>query len=258
MSSAALVTYFQVISLVGAALTDIKLFHTGLHRKYPVFFGFLLFFVFASTTPLLFDYRSRFYQKLWVTTELFLWMFEILVVRELYQLILMKYKGLFTLGRWAMYGSVVIAVSLSILSLLPKITPAMPQASRIMGYMLAIERGVDLSLALFILLILTFLTLYPTPLPRNVIIHAAIYSIFFISNSLGILVRTILGLRLDAVTNSFMLGVSSLCMIAWFFLLKARGEEAKMNLPWISSEHEERILEQLEAINATILRAARR
>jgi len=39
--------------------------------------------------------------------------------------------------------------------------PAMPQQSRIMGYLYATERGVDFSLALFILLILLILSRYP-------------------------------------------------------------------------------------------------
>ena len=258
MPSAALVSVFQVLSLLGAALTDVKLFNSGLYRQYRVLFWFLVLFVLNSIPPLVFDVSSQTYLKLWVSVEPVLWALEILMVRELYHLILRKYQGIFTLGRWAMYVSVAVAVLTSTISLLPRITPAMPQSSRIMGYILAAERGVDLSLALFILVMLGFLTLYPVPLPRNVMVHAIVYSVFFLSNTLGVLLRVILGMRLKDEVNIFLMGISSVCTLAWFLLLNAKGEEVRVNLPWISSEQEQRLLEQLEALNATILKASRR
>ena len=167
MSSVALVSYLQYLSLLGAALTDGKLLKAGLYGRYKVLFSFLIFLILSSVSSLLFDVSSQIYQKLWISTEVALWAFEILLVRELYRLILSKYQGLLSLGRWAMYFSVALAVVGSVASLLPRITPAMPQASRIMGYVLAAERGVDLSLALFLLLMLVFLTLYPVPAPAQ-------------------------------------------------------------------------------------------
>jgi hypothetical protein len=257
MPSVALVSYLQFLSLLGAALTDGKLLKAGLFRQYKVLFWFLIFFILSSISYLVFDVSSQIYQKVWISTEPALWAFEILVVRELYRLILSRYQGLLTLGRWAMSVSIAVAVVVSVASLLPRITPAMPQSSRIMGYVLAAERGVDLSLALYLLLTLVFLTLYPVPLPRNVLVHAVVYSVFFLSNTFGVLLRVILGLRLKDEVNLFLMGISSLCMFAWFLLLSARGEEMRVNLPWISSEHEQRLLEQLDALNATILRASR-
>jgi hypothetical protein len=258
MPSVALVSCLQVSSLLGAALTDVKLFRCGLQREYRVLFWFLIFYVLTSISYLVFDVNSQIYQKVWISTEPALWGFEVLLVRELYRLILRRHQGLLTLGRWAMLVSVAVAVIASTLSLLPKITPAMPQQSRIMGYVLAGERGVDLSLALCILLMLVFLSLYPVPLSRNVMVHAVVYSVFFLSNTLGVLLRVILGMRLKDQVDVFLMGISSLCMFAWFVFLSKEGEEIRVNLPWISADHEERLLEQLEALNATILRASRR
>src|ERR1039458_8161467 len=101
------------------------------------------------------------------------------MVVELYKLVLEKYKGLYTLGRWALYVSLAISVSISAISLLPQIKPSLPQQSKIMFYMLATERGVNTGLAIFIVLILCFLSLFPVKLSRNVRVHALVYSIFF-------------------------------------------------------------------------------
>lgn len=123
MPSAALVSVFQVLSLLGAALTDVKLFNSGLYRQYRVLFWFLVLFVLNSIPPLVFDVSSQTYLKLWISVEPVLWALEILMVRELYHLILRKYQGIFTLGRWAMYVGVAVAVLTSTISLLPRISP---------------------------------------------------------------------------------------------------------------------------------------
>ena len=39
-------------------------------------------------------------------------LFYILVVMELYGLVFERYKGLYTLGRWAMYGAIVISATI--------------------------------------------------------------------------------------------------------------------------------------------------
>ena len=257
MSSADLVLFLQLVSLAGCSLTAGKLLVSGLHRQYRIFWFFLLFLIPDSIFPLVLGTSSQLYLKLWICTEPALWIFYIFVVLELYGLILEKHKGLYTLGRWAMYFSVVVSVALSVLSLLPRITPAMPQASKRMGYILAAERGVDLSLVIFIVLILGFLTLYPVPLSRNVIVHTLVYSVFFVSNTLGVLLRVMLGVRVKNEVNLFLMGVSSVCMLAWFFLLNAKGEEVHLNLPWLGAPQEKRLLQQLDALNATLLRVSR-
>jgi hypothetical protein len=151
-----------------------------------------------------------------------------------------------------------VAVTLSVLSLLPRITPATPQLSRIMGYILATERGVDFSLAIFILLILFFLSRYPVPLSRNVAVHSVVFSVFFLSNTLGILLRSVFGLHVNDQINLFLMGVSSACVVAWLVLLNAKGEKVRLSALHFGRGDEERILLQLDSLNDTLLRASRK
>jgi hypothetical protein len=74
------------------------------------------------------------YFWLWLITSPVCLVFYVLLVAELYRLILEKYRGLETLGRWAMYAATAVSVLISALALLPHITPAMPQSSRVLGY----------------------------------------------------------------------------------------------------------------------------
>jgi hypothetical protein len=256
MLSHALVLFFEWVSLLGAGLTALKLFRSGLYRPYRFFFLYLVSLVPYDICLLVLDVKSGLYQKFWTVTAPLFWLLYILVVFELCGLILEKHKGLYTLGRWAMYLGLAVAVTLSVLSLLPRITPATPQRSRIMGYILATERGVDFSLAIFILLILFFLSRYPVPISRNVAVHSVVFSLFFLSNTLGLLLRSVFGLHVSAEINLFLMGVSSACVVAWLVLLSAKGEKVRVSTRHFGPRDEERILLQLDSLNDTLLKAS--
>src|ERR1022692_4536966 len=193
MTSAVLVSGLRAVLLLGSILMVLKLYHTGLYHLYPIFFAFFIFRIPNSIWPLFLDVSSNLYLHVWVLTEPFEFGFYVLMVVELYKLVLEKYKGLYTLGRWALYVSLAISVTISAISLMPRITPSLPQQSKVMFYMLATQRGVDTGLAIFIVLILCFLSLFPVKLSRNVRVHALVFSIFFLSHTFMTLMRSLFG-----------------------------------------------------------------
>ncbi len=261
MPGATVVHFFELVYLLGAGLTALKLFRSGLHRRYPVFFVYLVFLVPYTGGFLWLDLESSIasnaYFYSWVLTAPLLWVFHILVVLALFRLILEKHKGLYTLGRWAMYLGIAVSVSVSALTLLPHITPATPQQSRIMGYTVAAERGVDFALVVFLLLMLFLLTRYPVPLSRNVVTMAAIFVLYFLGTTLSMLLRTVFGLHLADTIDTGLTGISAASVVAWLVLLNAKGEESRQVLPWINPAHEERLLHHLDALNATLLKVSR-
>src|ERR1019366_4050547 len=181
----------KAVLFVGSVLMGLKLYRTGLYHRYPIFFAFFIFRIPNSIWPLFLEVSSPLYQKIWVLTEPLEFGFYVLIVVELYKLVLEKYKGLYSLGRWALYVSLAISVSISGISLLPRIQPSMPQRSRIMFYMVATERGVHTGLVIFIVLMLCFLSLFPVKLSRNVRVHALVFSIFFLSHTFVALMRSL-------------------------------------------------------------------
>jgi hypothetical protein len=257
MSGAALVSYLPALSALGAALTVLKLLKTRLYLRYRVFLAYLVFHALCLSLALVLDPSSRAYFLLWVFSQLS-WLFYIGMVFELYRLILERHKGLYTLGRWAMYAGIVVSVTISALALLPRITPQMAQVSKFMGYAVAGERGVDFSLAIFLLLMMFLLTWYTVPLSRNVVSHAVIYTVFFLSSEMGLILKSVFGFRNIGMLNNGLMAMSAACTLAWFFLLSRNGEEARVKLPWIDPEQERRILYQLDSLNATLLKAARK
>jgi hypothetical protein len=258
MLSVTLVSILKIVSLLGSALTAARLFQNGLYRRYRVFSGYVVFRVLVVSGSLALDQKSSIYLLWWTVTEAMLWVFYVLLVLELYRLVLEKYKGIYTLGRRFLYLGVAVAVTISALSLIPKINPQSPQRSRILPYFLAAERGIDLSLAIFILLILLFLAVFRVPLARNVRIHAAVYSVYFLSNTLVFLLRSVFGLRMKDQVDLLLMAASSGCLIAWLFLLSPKGETLASPVLAAGPGEEQRILVHLDALNRTLLNASRK
>jgi hypothetical protein len=156
-----------------------------------------------------------------------------------------------------MYGAVVVSAAISVLTLLPKLGPSLPEPSKRLMYEIAAERGVFLALVIFILLIVWFLTRYPVPLSRNVVVHTVIYSVFFLCEALGLLWRTLLGFNVTSTYSVVATAISSACAVAWCILLTAKGEEVRVQVP-IRPLSEERILQQLDDLNSTLLKISRK
>ncbi|MGB9457162.1 MAG: hypothetical protein WCB12_14030 [Bryobacteraceae bacterium] len=257
MLTAAIQQYVQILLLIGSALVAAKLYRSGLWRKYSFFFAYFVFRIPNSTWPLMVSTGAPVYLWLWLFTSSVCLIFYVLVVAELYRLILEKYRGLETMGRWAMYAATAVSVLISVLALLPRFTPAMPQRSKHLGYEYALERGIDFSLVMFILLMLLFLSRFPIPLSRNVVVHAAIFTLYFLAAALGLLLHALWGINLSAELSLSLSCVSLLCVGAWLLLLNPAGENVPAHLPLLGSGDEEKILRELDAVNAALLRVSR-
>jgi hypothetical protein len=257
MTSAALVSCLKAVSLLGTVLMVLKLYRTGLYRRYPVFFAFFIFRIPNSIWPFFLDVSSPRYQQVWIMTEPFEFAFYVLMVVELYRLVLEKYKGLYTLGRWALYSSLAISVAISAISVLPRITPTMAQRSRIMYYVLATERGIQTGLAIFVILILTFLSFFPVKLSWNVRMHALVFSAFFLSGTFVLLMHSLFGLRLGNEANTILVSITASSVVAWLILLRVNGEDSNPAPVPLGPEHESRLLTHLDSLNAALLRSGR-
>ena len=257
MPSTVLNMILVAVSALASALTVVKLWRTGLFRQYRIFFCYFVFRTPSLALPLFLHTNSVAYLYFWLAVEPMLLIFHIAVVAELYRLILSRYKGLYTLGRWAMYVCSVVAIVISILSLLPKFTPSIPQLSRLLGSYYAADRGVDFSLVVFIFLILVFLSFYPVPVSRNVVVHVSLFTVYFLSSSTALLLKAITGAVLSNQVNLILSGASAACTVGWLFLLTPRGEEVQARKPALGPEHEERVLRHLNTINTTLLKVGR-
>lgn len=154
--------------------------------------------------------------------------------------------------------AVPVAAGISIISVLPTLDKPAAEVSIVFYYDL-INRGIMFSLVIFILLILFFISRYPVSLSKNVVIHCGICTLFLISASMGYLVRNVHGMAVHNAVNVAHLGITVISWSAWLLLITIKGEATEMVLrrEW-NKEDEKRLVDQLTAINASLLRASRK
>lgn len=243
-------------SIVANATAALRLYQLDLNRVYRFFFAFLVFSTARSLLLLPFNLRGNMYGLIYLATLPILWVFYILIVLELYSLVLQNYSGIYSLGRWTLYGALFFSVTVSILTLIPTWGN---ESSKLLFVCTTVTRGVDFSLVIFLLLILVFLSRYPVALHRNIIVHCIVYTVFFLGTSMTILVRDVFGRQVMRPLNNVLEVIGTACYLVWIFFLTRAGESRVTMLRhnW-SPDDEQRLVEQLNNINATLLRAARK
>jgi len=140
--------------------------------------------------------------------------------------------------------------------LLPRISPATPQLSRIMGFILA--TGAWSGFQPGHLYPADSVVFEPIPRPAEPQRRGPLggFLRLFLSNTLGILLRSVFGLHVNDRINLFLMGVSSACVVAWLVLLNAKGEKVRLSTLHFGRGDEERMLLQLDSLNRTLLRAS--
>lgn len=247
----------DLLIVAGTAILTIRLFASGLYRRYRAFLGYLFFATLHEGVLAFLRPDSKAYLHIWILTEPLEWLFFVLVVLELFSLVLQDYRGLSTAGRWFVIAAVCVALLASGLSV---IAPARHTVQGIlMAYYYVAERAVYLSLVLFLFTILALLLQFPITLSRNILVHCVVFSIYFLSDTAFYLLLSMLGYEV-LVTVRFALGAVRLAALAaWLAMLNPAGELRQQSLrpAWMPGREEE-LVSQLNHLNAALLRATRK
>src|ERR1700730_13570395 len=213
--------------LILSGVLAARFFQLKLARTYRFFVTYLLFDTARSLLSWSFSPGSMVYRNIWRITQPIIWLLYVLVVLELCSLVFREYRGIQALGRWAIYGSLAASVCLSTITLVPAWLHSQDPAFSLQRYLM-VERGIDFGMVLLLLLILGFLILFPIQLSRNVIIHSVLYSIFFMSSSMFILLVNVTGYRFIIAVSSWLMGIPTACLIPWITLIPRAGEVKMM------------------------------
>lgn len=262
------VLYVFWLTIAGHLLLYLRLRHEGLHRVYRFFSAFLLFRVvratLLATLPPLWGFltygkwvdpfSTSIYGWIWLLTEPVLWTFYVLIVLELYSCVLQSYKGIASLGRWAVLVGLVVSLSLAALTLPVDLNGPGGQ-ELILKYAWVALRGVVSGLVVFLLFATGFLLWVPVPVSRNSVVHTLVYTLYFLLLSLSIFIRNVQGSGVTDLKNLAMGVTTLLCLAAWFKFLNRKGELKTVSIrhKW-APQQEQHLIEQLAAINASLLR----
>jgi hypothetical protein len=190
------------------------------------------------------------YRQLFLGTESIIVCMYALVVLELYSLVFRQLPGIATVSRRYIRVALGVAILAAILLLQLEQTPT-TNLTRFYTF----ECAIVTSLILFVFLITIFLFYYPIPLNRNVIYYSIGYAVYFTSKALALFLRNT-GLEWDRYFSLTMLVVSTSCLVFWAWRISRAGEQKTVVIGhrW-SRRDEQHLLEQLESINSSLLRA---
>lgn len=250
-------TLEQVLWVTGLGLSvalAVKMVVQRLFRVYIWFFVFLCFQILQTLVLLPVSPGTNLYGWMFLISQPVRWVIYILVVLELYSLAFAGYRGIASLSRWVVTASLGVAIGVSALTLAADL--ARPTGRyKLLVYYSVVERGLLFSLVVFLLLITLFLLWFPAPIRRNLVLHASMYSVFFLSSTSTLFVRNVAGYQTTPAVNAVLLLINVVCFGLWLWRFDKSGETAAASFRrnW-QPEEEQRLIRQMEALNSTLLR----
>jgi hypothetical protein len=243
--------------LAFAAVLVGKLAATRLFRVYRWFFFFLCFQITRSLLLLPFPPNRGTYALVFLITQPMAWLLYILVVLELYSLALRNHPGIASLSRWVLSAALLVSVGISAVTLQVDLSRPTGRFKALVYYSV-MERGLAFSLVLFLLLITLFLVWYPVSIRRNVVLHASVYSLYFLSSTAALFLRNLGGYELNRAVSTVLVFLDCVCFALWIACLSRRGEERLLVVrrKW-RPEDEEKLAKQLDALNDVLVRRPR-
>jgi len=198
------------------------------------------------------------YGTIYLISEPILWVMYFMIVRELYNLVLRGHPGIATAGRYTLAVGILVALSISLVSLSPDLSNPGGQFP-VLHLVNVLSRAIVTTLVFFLLTITAFMVWFPVQLNRNTVFYCMGYSIFFFFKGLSLLGRNVLGPEATLWASTVNLLVATLIMTIWVWSLRQDGERRQLAIghSWRQDEAE-RLIQQLESINDTLLRGARR
>ena len=234
----------------------LKLVFSRLHRIYFWFFIMLCFQALQTLGGMTLNSASDLYAWVYMLTQSVLWVLYVLAVLELYSLALRKHQGLASLSRWFMLGALLLSVIASALTLSADLSHPAGKFPILENFSV-FERGAAFSLLLFLLLITGFLLWTPISIRRNIVVHASLYSAYFLASAVPLFLRNIKGAELLVAVSIALLLANAVCLLLWVLLLNKRGEEIVMIVRsrWQPVD-EIRLARQMDAVNAFLLKSS--
>ena len=267
----------QCLNLTLGILLIIRLFRIKLNKTYRLFYIFLIadlsgsaLWILARTFGLL---SVDFYLLSWLVIRPLVWLFMLLVVYSLLEKILIQLPGLLRLSKRVLYVTFFLALVIGLVS--ARYEYSAPGFIAVRGTQfvnqcwiteLVLNRVIYSTALLSLIAILSFLLWFPVSIPRNLVAFAVGFTAYFASMTALLLTRSLwpsetiqIQAEVLKIINFLIGSVSSICFAFWIFVLSPTGEVVPSTIAvQREPQEQERLIAQLELINDTLLKAARR
>lgn len=252
-----LARYVLFITIALLSILLLRLFVTGLARTYVWLTAFLLTDLILQVVLRMVTYGTDTYALMYFAAQPLRWIVYFGVIFELYSLILREHAGILAFGRRWLIRALGLAALISVSTLFINLQATSVGHPFLDSYHLA-ERLVDICQFLFLILLLAVLAWFPIQLKRNVVVICSVFGSYMLVRLGLVLARNIVGVGAVPTLNTISIFFVPVCAGLWIALLRPSGEQSRLKVghQWNHAD-EERLVAQLEAINASLLRSAR-
>jgi hypothetical protein len=252
--------------LLGVVLV-LRLLQLQLHGVYRVFAVFVLYECLGSSVVLFqsaLTSRGVDYEWEWLVLSAVGWVITLWMVYAVLEAVLERLPGILKFSRrflnYTFLAAVIVALITAKAELSGNTVPSGKSALEsavVVG--MALERVIATVVLLVLLAIICFVLWFPVKLPRNLVVFSLGLVVYFSCRNVLMLAQEFLAVeaaRAAAVASMLVLGG---CFAYWGVCLSRAGEAAELRLGhgWRSGD-QQRLMDQLEAMNAALLRGARR
>ena len=248
-------SFAQRVQAIIACVTAARLLHLGLARRQPALISFLLMtalFLFGLGS---FPSASVTYYWLYVAYVVLNWVVSIFVVREMFALVLVKYPGIGSAGRRAMYRVTGFAVAVSV-AITAIFWDRSARGSWRLFYLEVADRSIIFTLGLAVVAIIFFLSRYPLHLHRNTYVSTGFFSAVFLSGAAETLLDSLSPHLYSPWVDTVQIAFAALCFAGWALMLRPETADAPVQV-YAESPSDQHLLEQLESLNRLLGKAGR-
>jgi hypothetical protein len=248
----------ELAHAAAAVAASTRLIQLHLAARLRALLGYLIFLALINVVFGIASTGSSVYFWSYLVLEPLKCGFSIMAVRELFALAFDEYPGIRSVGRWAMYAGVALAMGVSLV-----VTGffwsggASGRAHSHLYYFEVAQRSIILSLAVVIVTILIVLSKYPLHLSRNTMVSSAFFGVLFLSEAAQLMIDSMTSQLNNQYVDWSESVFISVCLAGWAAMLQP--ETAPIPSPIrFSSPQEEHLLQQLDSLNQLMTRSVRR
>jgi hypothetical protein len=267
-------SFAQYVELCLGFVLVARLLSLRLHRVYRYFCVFLLADISGTLlwaiakrtrgTAFHFDYRIA-----WLSEHVIVWLFTLLTVYALLDAILTQLPGILKLSHRILNASFAAATLIGLLTALPEYRAAANtqtfhnRLAHVVAGAIVLDRVIESVALLTLLGILFFLIWFPVEMSRNLATFFSGFVVYFaLQACLSLAVSLLSGGATEFVR---LINLWSAVLVAavfayWTFFITEAGEAvpARLHIAPLHRREEDLLVAQLEAMNASLLRAVRR
>ena len=240
----------------------------GVYRVFGAFLAFRLFFTIVAYS-LAYIHNPRLdYRVIWICMSAIGWVVSLWLVYSLLRAILAELPGIFTFSSRLLKITFVSVVALGALTI--RLDIALSGTSEfasgptdavggLVRMAFDLERVISTVALLVLLVMLSFVLWFPVRMPKNLVIFSTGFLIYFAADTALFLTRGVWSRETLVIISYVRSFIFCACYVYWAVFITAAGEKTTVRVGhrWHGGEHE-RLIGQLETMNASLLRAARR